>query len=708
MPESERVVRVYSVCAACSARCPIEVEVENGAIKHIWGNPHLMGGRYLCPRGAAQKVFQTDTERVQYPMIRDGERGSGKWRKASWEEALDYVAEKLRSIMDQYGGESVVLGDRGGPFTDLHKAFIKALGSPNYFNQHACCSNSVHNAHNAMAGQRRNTVTYDWKKCRYTILYSRNILESLGTKEAKDFIDARERGMKVVYLDARWTYTAAKSDRFFILRPGTDYAFNLALIHVIVKERLYDEEFVRDWVVGMRELTAFIEPYTPEWAESETGISAAEIRKVAREVSEAAPSVIFHQGWMTARSEDDYYFRRSIYILYGLLGAYEAPGGLLFNKNETHCGYKPLRKFVDLPPKVEKKRFDGIGWKYKHLSADYGLGQMLPHAILNEDPYPIKAFLCYRFDPLSSFPDPETFQKGLKKLDLLVSVDVNYSHIAWVSDVILPEAVFLERTDPVIVKGGPKPALWIRRQAVEPRYDSKPKWWIIKQLAERLGVGRYFPYNTVEEMIAWQLQDMGFTLSDFEEKGCIELSGEPILFDRKSGLPFKTPSKKLEFVSSMLEENGIPSFPPYRSPEPPPKGHYRLITGKIAVHTQGTTLNNPYLNEIQSENKLWINSGEAGKLGIRAGDRVEVSIEDVTQRGIAAVSDFIHPEVVYTLHGYGREVPLQTRAYKKGMRDNTLMKGLLKVAVGGNCPLAHCYIRIRKASQGHETEEQSR
>ncbi len=192
--------KVFSVCATCSVRCPIEVDVENGAIKHIWGNPHLIGGRHLCPRGIAQKATQADTERVQYPMIRDGERGSGKWKKASWDEALDYVADKLKDITDKYGGESVVLGDRGGPFTDLHKAFIKALGSPNYFNQHATCSNSVHNAHNGIAGQRRNTVTYDWKNCNYAILYSRNIIESLGTKEAKDFIDALEKGDESSYI----------------------------------------------------------------------------------------------------------------------------------------------------------------------------------------------------------------------------------------------------------------------------------------------------------------------------------------------------------------------------------------------------------------------------------------------------------------------------------------------------------------------------
>lgn len=688
--------RVYSVCTMCTVRCPIEVEVEKGSVKHIWGNPHLLGGRYLCPRGAAGKTFEYDHERLQHPLIRDGERGAGKWRKVSWEEALDYTAERLKKVIDEYGPESVVLGDRGGAFTDMQKAFIKAIGSPNYFNHHGSCSNSVHNAHNAIAGHRRNTVSYDWKNCKYAVLYGRNILESIGTKEAKDFIDALERGMKFIFLDVRWNYTAAKATKFFMIPPGSDYAFNLGLINVILKEKLHDAEFVDRWVLGVKELAKFVEPYTPEWASNETGIEAKEIIRIAHELSENKPSIILHQGWMTAWTENDYYFRRSIYMLYALLGAYEAPGCLIFNKAEADAGHKPLKKLVDGIPKVDKKRFDGVGWKYKHLSPDYGLAQMLPYAILNDDPYPVKAYINYRFDPLSSFPDPEEFKEGLLKLDFIVSIDVNYSHTAWISDVVLPEATYLERTDPIICKSGPKPALWMRRQAVEPRYDSKPKWWIFKQLAERLGIGKYFPYNTIEELIEFQLKDTGFHLEDFLEKGYVELSKNQILWDRKDGLKFKTPSKKIEFVSSMLEENGIPSFPPYEPRKKPPEGTYRLVTGKIALHTQGTTLNNLYLNELQCENSLWINANEAKKLGISHGDMVEVSCNGITQQAKAAISEFIHPEVVYTLHGYGRQIPLQTRAYQKGMRDNTLMKGLLRVAIGGNCPITDCFVSIRK------------
>lgn len=690
------VKKVYSVCTMCTVRCPIEVEVESGAVKHIWGNPHILGGRYLCPRGAAGKVFQNDSERLQHPMIRAGDRGSGKWRKVSWEEALDYTADKLKSIIEKHGGESLVLGDRGGPFAEMQKAFIRALGSPNYFNHHASCSNSVHNAHNVLTGHRRNTVAYDYKNCNYIVLYGRNILESIGTKEAKDFIDALERGMKFTHVDVRWNYTAAKAHRFLMIRPGGDYALNLALLNVIIRGGLYDKEFVERWVTGMPELTRFVEPYTPEWAEQETGIPAKQITAVAHEAAEAKPSVIFHPGWMTAWTSQDFYFRRSVYMLQALVGGYEAKGGLLFSKGEADAGHKTLKSLMDGIPKVDKKRFDGVGWKYKHLSADYGCAQMLPYAIINEDPYPVKGFICYRYDPLSSLPDPDAFLEGLKKLDLLLTIDVNYSHTVWVSDVVLPESTYLERTDPLISKKGPKPALWIRKQAVEPRYDSKPKWWIFKELAKRLGAGKHFPYKTIEELIAYQLKDMDFTQEDIERKGYVDLAKGQILWDRKTGLKFKTPSKKIELVSSMLEDNGIPSFPPYESPAKPPEGHYRLITGKIAVHTQGTSLNNPYLNEVQSENTLWMNASEAQKLGIADGDMVEVSVEGVAQTVRASLTPFIHPEVVYTLHGYGRDVPAQTRAYKKGMRDNTLMKGLLTMTVGGNCPITECFVRVKK------------
>jgi thiosulfate reductase/polysulfide reductase chain A len=519
----------------------------------------------------------------------------------------------------------------------------------------------------------------------------------LGTGEAKNVIDMIEAGGKMVYIDVRWNFTANKAYKFFIIRPGTDYALNLALINMIIREGLYDAEFVDRWVVGFEELKKFIIPYTPEWAERETGIPAREITRIAHEASEAKPSVLFHPGWMTAWTSQDFYLRRAIYTLNALMGSYEAKGGIFINKTPADVGVK-LNTLLSQAPKVKEERFDGCGTKYPHLGAQWGLAQALPYAILNEDPYPIKAYIVMRHDPLASLPDPEEFKNALNRLDLIVSIDVNYSETGWFSDIILPESTYLERTDHVISRNGLKPALALRKQVVEPRFDSKPRWYIFKALAERLGVGQYFPYNDIDELIAWQLKETGYKLEDFNKTGVIYLTKDPIWFDRKEGLKFKTPSGKLEVISESLEKNGIPSFVPYEPPQGLPEGTFRLVTSKIAVHTQGrTTLNNPVLNEIISENHLWINTNMAKKLGIKDNDLVEVSSGGVTQKIKAKLTDLIHPEAVFMLHGFGDSVPLRTRSYNKGVSDVKLQKGLLKITIGGNCPLTECTVSVKKA-----------
>ncbi len=170
---------------------------------------------------------------------------------------------------------------------------------------------------------------------------------------------------------------------------------------------------------------------------------------------------------------------------------------------------------------------------------------------------------------------------------------------------------------------GLKPQFCMRKRAVYPRGEARPDWEIFKLLAERLGVGAYFKFTDIEEFWEWQLEGTGITVADLEEKGFVELVGEPVWWDRMNDLKFKTPSRKIEFVSSLLEESGIPSFKPYERPKKPKKGHYRLAFGRSPVHTHGQTQNNPVLHEIMPENTLWINADEAEKLGISEGDLVE-------------------------------------------------------------------------------------
>ncbi len=176
----------------------------------------------------------------------------------------------------------------------------------------------------------------------------------------------------------------------------------------------------------------------------------------------------------------------------------------------------------------------------------------------------MKALVIYRFDPLYSTPDTKRLIKALDKLDLVVAIDVNWSNTAWYADVILPETHFLERGDPIQERKGLKPILALRKQVVEPVLDTRPAWRIFKELAERLGFGDKFFYKDIDDYNQWKLSDTGIDLTAFDEKGVVNLAKDKIYYDRKTGLKFKTPSKKIEIISSKMEENGLESLPAYQ------------------------------------------------------------------------------------------------------------------------------------------------
>jgi len=679
------------------------VEVEDGVVKWIEGNPNdpAMAGR-LCAKGSAGIAMEYDYERPQYPLIRKGERGAGEWQRATWDEALEYISDKLKVIVEKYGGKAVALSDRGGPFRDIHRSFLRAIGSPNYFNHDCTCARNVQHASISLFGSGRKTFNYDYKQCRHLVLYGRNVFESIRVKAAGAIMEQLNQGNKLTYIDTRASGTAMKATRFLMVRPGTDYALNLGVIHTVLRDKLYDAEFVGKWVVGLKELESFAASYSPEWASKETGVPAKEIVDFAHEVAEDKPSVIFHPGWMTARYLDSFYSSRTAYVLNALMGSIEAPGGLFFQKGPGDVGSKGLNALLDTIPKPEDKRVDGCGWRYKHFESGPGLLHRLYPAILTEDPYPVKAYIVFRHDPLLSLPDPEEQKKALDKLDLLLVIDANYSETGWYADVLLPSATYLEKSSAIQTGKGLKPQLVRRKQAIEPRNEAKPDWEIFKLLAERLGVGQYFKFNDMENFWEWQLDGTGVSVDDFDEKGFVSLAKEPVWWDRMKDLKFKTPSKKIEFVSSLLEENGITSFKPYEPPGKPEKGYYRLAFGRSPVHSHGWTINNPVLHEIMPENSLWINAREAKELGISNGDRVEVTSSDGSHSGTiqAHVTEFIHPEVVFMVHGFGRKVPWQTRGYNRGLGDYRFETTLLNVydPVGGANALLECFVKVKKAT----------
>jgi len=692
---------VYGVCGMCSVRCPITVDATDPERVRVEGNPHASGvAGSLCARGAAGPALSADSERPQFPMIREGARGEGKWRRVSWDEAISHVAEKLSAIQEKHGKQSVLFSDRGGPFRDFYRAFLKAIGTPNYCNHDSACARNVQHAALSLFGFGRKNVAYDLKNAKYVVLQTRNIFEAINVKEVNDLMDAKGKGCRIACIDIRANVTASKADDFFLLRPGTDYAFNLAVIHVLINENLYDKAFVEKWMKDFDVLKAFVEPYGPEFAEAETGIKAADITAFARRLAEAAPSVIWHPGWMVARYHDSFMVCRTAYIINALLGAIGAKGGLPFVNKPGDVGKKGLKSFMELFPKPEAKRVDGVGWKEgrTHFEAGPGLVNLAYEAVASGEPYPVKAYIVQRHDPLMAFPDKENVKKLWENLELIVSVTFTWSDTAWFSDVVLPMSPYLERESIIACKNSLNPFFFVRKRAIEPVYDTKPEWEIYALLAKKMGITE-LAYESIEDVWKFQLEGTGVTIEDFEKTGMVVLGDGP-LYREANEKSFKTPSGKIEIVCEKLEKDGVPSLPAYVRPPRPPKGLFRIVFGRVGLHTQGHTVNNPLLFERMPENLAWINALRAEELGIADGEYVEVFAGKYAARIKAKVTSFVHPEALFMVHGFGHDLPPETRAFGRGASDNELMPqgiGSWDKGGGGVCMQEH-FVGIRKVA----------
>ena len=695
---------VYSMCGMCAVRCPLEVTVEDGRVTWLQGNPHDVAlGTSLCAKGSAGLAFEFDDQRPQSPLIRSGPRGGGRWRRVSWDEALDYIADKLHETIETFGGRGIALSDRSGPFIDLTRTFLGALGSPNYFSHDASCGGNVHNAARSIYGFGHEGLIFDLAHTKHLVLYGRNLLESLMVKEAKAFMAAVANGMHCTYIDPRATITACKSTRYWQVRPNSDYALNLAIIHEILEREAYDKAFVERYVSGMDYLREAVRDTTPEWQEVHTGVLAGELRAFVDEVVADAPQVIFHPGWMSARHKQSFYVSRSALILNALMGNIEIPGGCVLGKPPEFYGRTGVHHLIDRVPPVGEARVDGAGTTRRQWDPAIGMIHQLFAAMETGEPYGIGAYFAYRHDPLTGMPDPEATKRALDKLKLLVSIDVRYSEIGWFSDVILPESTYLERANILCQMNGPVPVVAMRDQAIAPRFDSRPAWWIFREILARMGIKGPLDFETIEEIWNYQLDGTQVTMEELRRAGMVALADGPPRLIPRDELRFPTPSGKIEIDSAVLKEAGLPSLVPYQPKTAPTRDRFTLLFAKTATLAHGQSLNNPILNEIAPEQVLWIHPDRAAPLGIADGDEVDVNGGGrYSGRMKANVTKWIHPDAVFMLHGYGATVPLATRALGLGVADQRLQHDKLydfDPAGGGNA-LTETVVQVTRATGG--------
>lgn len=690
---------VPSACEMCTARCPIIVRVRDGVVEKIEGNPKegATGGA-ICARGNAAVSLLYDPDRLKYPLIRTGERGSGEFRRATWDEAYAYIGERLTKIKAEHGPEALAVARRPNPNDPFLLTFAQAFGTPNVFTHESTCPQSRNVALETTFGT---LMFHDYANCDYLVLFGRNHFETLTVPQAQGVIKAQARGARVIYLDPRFTPTAAQATKHYAIRPGTDLAFALAMIHVIVREKLYDPAFVATYAAGFDELEPFIAPYTPAWAAEQTGIPAAEIVQVARDLALNKPRSAVEYGWFTASFASDFQLRRAIAILNTLLGNLEVPGGTFFTKGLAKYA-KPLGSWKrPTPPKPGKPRADGAGvpGRYPLAPVKDGIIHHLPEIIMTGQPYPVKAFLAYRFDPVASVPDQQRTIAAFKQLDLLVTMDVYLTDTALYSDVVLPECSFLERTDPAFEVSSLVPKIRLRQQIVPPMHDTRPAWRVFKELAGAAGIGDSFGYRDIDEVLTAQLAPLGLTPDDLKKAGqWAPPDAKPIYLrqqNRQAPLPLATKSKKIDVYSEHLHEFGFPPLPVYTAPPQPLENRLYFVQGKSAVHTNIATQNVPWLHELRATNEVWLHPTAAAARGIKDGDLVAVRSDRAEQRARAKVTEFIRPETVFVYHGWGRLSPGLSRVTGKGVSGNRLLPARTD-PISGSALLRDTFVEVLK------------
>lgn len=702
---SKRVALIPTNCEMCFWRCGVMAEVADGKILKLQGNPHhpLTNGK-LCARGNAGMALLNDPDRLKYPQIRTGERGEGKFKRVSWDEALDFMAARLKELKQKYGPESVAVFPHG-----VHSGFfatlMKAYGTPNAAEPaFAQCRGPRDTGYQLTFGRPVNSPEpVDLAESKCIVLIGSHIGENVFTSQVTAFADGLASGAKLIVVDPRFSTAASKANWWLPIKPGTDTALLLAWINVIITEKLYDKEYLDKYASGFNELEAHVKDYTPEWAELITEIPAAQIRDTAHAMAEAKPGVAIHPGRHVTWYGNDTQRARAMAILTALLGAYGRKGGI-FLPTKLAAGKIPLPPM----PESEKGRADRVGNLYPLASEEgQGLTQGLIETTLTANPYPIKGWVVYGQNVLESIPTRQKTLEAIKKLDFMVVVDVLPMEQTRYADLVLPEATYLERYDPpAIVSTSKRPFVSIRQPAVEPMYESKPGWWIAKQTAKRLGLEAYFPWTDPDDHLRRLIAPMNINEAELKSLGAVSFDGKPYIEDRaeSDGPLFPTQSGKIELLSTVLKDLNFDAMPKYEAVEDPPAGFLRLIYGRSPVHSFTRSENNVWLDDLMAENPVWISKVAAEHLGMQDGQPVVLENQDGVKSPTITlkVTPAMRNDVAYTVHGFGAQSSGLKKANQHGFSDTTLITRIAIDPIMGATGMRVNFVRVLAAEKASE------
>jgi len=537
---------VPTVCFGCTTHCGVIGWVQDGHVRKIEGNPldpNTQGT--ICAKANGLISATYDPERILHPLRRVGPRGSGRWERVSWDEALDDIAARLRALRERGTPEELIFHYGRDKTKGFTKRWTDAFGTPNRLNRRSICSSNRRVPLMSFYGRDFEWESQDFENTRYILNFGGNPLEAYqgGQFMVKRIMDARiERGARMVTFEVRPSATASQSDEFFAIHPATDGAVALAMAQVIVDEGLADRGFWDRWVnMPFEEIEAHLAPYTPEWAAGLSGVPAADIERIAREFASAAPACTTLSNRGSAKHYNGVQADRAIRLLDVLVGNVGQEGGFCLSsprmwkerygqwglpvvdqptpRPERPRPWRPgTREFEILPEEVQKRvanfpeewqdRYFGelatpseypLSWLFYPMR----VGQLV-YPYIREGQQKVGAYFSYVLGASYGYPEAKVAREVLVDESLIplhVAIDIAYSEQAALADYILPDATGLERWDAHSTNSyALRPYTAIRQPLVSPRGEARPVQLILRDLARRIGGGMeaFFDFDDLE------------------------------------------------------------------------------------------------------------------------------------------------------------------------------------------------------------------
>lgn len=638
--------QVKGTCRICTMHCGIIATVAGGRLERVEGDPASKTKGFLCHHGWALREIVHAPERTRAPLV----KRDGRFVETAWPEALRTIAEKLQDVKQRFGPQSLVV-QTGWPFVrhpliPLLQRFCTAFGTPNLATVASLCESSARMGHALVAGAN---LEPDLRGARTLLVWGAN-----PTFTAPPFAHAVAQkahdGKRLIVVDPIRTELAKQATLYLQPRPGTDGALALGLIHVVIRDRLYPDAYVRAETVGFDELSALAAHYPPEEVERLTGVPAAKVEKAAQLFATDGPGA-FWDGLGLEHHENGVQTVRAVTSLAAILGYLDLEGGMeLKRKPRADFWDEPLPQLYRLstpepvPPTPEAKPLGYDTHALFHVFNRQAQGMLLPEAVLEDRPYPVRALICFGSNPLVTHPDSARMRAALEKLELLVVVDPFPSETSALAHVTLPAATFAEAAT---VAAGGEDAEVARSGLVTEQHDSWPDWKILFELARALGLGSSFPWASFEEAV--RAPRVRYLVDEAREP-------KPLKSAPDAAIPrWPTLTGKLELASALMAKFGAEPLPVWRPPDVSTSNEFPLwlITGPRT---------RPYINsQFRQVNSLKLHASEptarlhplaAKRFGIANGARIRVVAPHGNTELRAEVTSDVHPECVVLPAGW--------------------------------------------------------